>query len=251
MKKRWMVLGILVSLVMGYCQVVAQADVGGTFSGGSSSRGGSSSSGRGTVYLPNSRGPYSRRYGSQNSPIVLIMIGGLVGRGLLKRFNQYQQQKNETRIALARLYDIDPNFDEDDFLNKLQDIFLNVQQAWSSRDMGWVEDVETPELFRLHQSQLEMYDQKNWTPHVETKRITEVRLVSVLDTMNEVSVVVCLSARVVDYTLNREGLVVEGEKGKTHHRNYRLRFTRSKQTGHDWRLDDYREWMENEFSRYQ
>ena len=57
MKKRWMVLGILVSLVMGYCQVVAQADVGGTFSGGSSSRGGSSSSGRGTVYLPNSRDP--------------------------------------------------------------------------------------------------------------------------------------------------------------------------------------------------
>ena len=108
-------------------------------------------------------------------PIVLIMIGGLVGRGLLKRFNQYQQQKNETRIALARLYDIDPNFDEDDFLNKLQDIFLHVQQAWSSRDMRSVEDVETPELFRLHQSQLEMYDQKNWTPHVETKRITEVR----------------------------------------------------------------------------
>ena len=171
------------------------------------------------------------------------MIAGLVGRGLLKRFNQYQQQKNETRIALARLYDIDPNFDED--------IFLNVQQAWSSRDMRSVEDVETPELFRLHQSQLEMYDQKNWTPHVETKRITEVHLVSVLDTMNEVSVVVCLSARVVDYTLNREGVVVEGEKGKTHYRNYRLRFTRSKQTGHDWRLDDYREWMENGFSRYQ
>lgn len=88
------------------------------------------------------------------------MIGGLVGRGLLKRFNQHQQEKNESRIALARLYDIDPNFDEDDFLNKLQDIFLNVQHAWSSRDMRSVQDVETPELFRLHQSQLEMYYQK-------------------------------------------------------------------------------------------
>lgn len=31
MKKRWMVLGIIVSLVIGYCQVVAQADVGGHF----------------------------------------------------------------------------------------------------------------------------------------------------------------------------------------------------------------------------
>lgn len=74
---------------------------------------------------------------------------------------------------------------------------------------------------------------------------------SVLDTINEVSVVVCLSARVVDYTLNRDGLVVEGEKGKRYHRDYRLRFTRRKETGHDWRLDDYREWMKNEFLRYQ
>lgn len=33
MKKRWMVLGIIVTLVMGYCQMVAQADVGGGFFG--------------------------------------------------------------------------------------------------------------------------------------------------------------------------------------------------------------------------
>ena len=49
MKKRWMVLGIIIALVMGYCQMVAQADVGGSFSGSSSSSGGSSSSGRGQL----------------------------------------------------------------------------------------------------------------------------------------------------------------------------------------------------------
>ena len=251
MKKRWMVLGIIIALVMGYCQMVAQADVGGSFSGSSSSSGGSSSSGRGSTYRSYSHLPYRRRYGSQNSSIVLVVMGGLLVGGLLKRFNQHQQQKNESRIALARMCDVDPTFEEDDFLNQVQDIFLSVQEAWSSRDMRSVQDVETPELFRLHQSQLEMYHQKNWTPHVETQRITGVRLVSFLETINEVSLVVCLSARVVDYTSNRDGLVVEGEKGKIHHRDYRLRFTRPKETIQDWRLDDYREWMENEFLRYQ
>lgn len=246
MNKRWMVLGIVVALVMGYCQMVAQADVGGSFSGGSSS-----SSGRGPTYRPYSHLPYGRRYGSQNSPIVLIVMGGLFGSRLLKRFHQHQQQKNESQIALARMCDVDPTFEEDDFLNQVQDIFLSVQEAWSSRNMRPVQDVETPELFRLHQSQLEMYYQKNWMPHLETRRITGVRLVSFLETMNEVSLVVCLSARVVDYTLNRDGLVVEGEKGKVHHRDYRLRFTRLKGTFQDWRLDDYREWMDHEFWRYQ
>ena len=75
MKKRWMVLGIIIALVMGYCQMVAQADVGGSFSGSSSSSGGSSSSRRGTIYRPYSRLPYGRRYGSQNSPIVLVVMG--------------------------------------------------------------------------------------------------------------------------------------------------------------------------------
>lgn len=251
MKKRLMLLGIIVALMMGYYQMVAQADVGGSFSSSSSSSGGSSSSsGRGPTYRPYSHLPYRRRYGS-NSPIVLVVMGGLVVGGLLKRFNHHQQQKNESRIALARMCDVDPTFEEDDFLNKVQDIFLSVQEAWSLRDMRFVQDVETSGLFRLHQSQLERYHQKNWTPHVETQRITEVRLVSFSETINEVSLVVCLSARVVDYTSNRDGLVVEGEKGKIQHRDYRLRFTRPKENIQDWRLDDYREWMENEFLRYQ
>ena len=96
MKKRWMVLGIIIALVMGYCQMVAQADVGGSFSGSSSSSGGSSSSGRGSTYRSYSHLPYRRRYGSQNSPIVLVVMGGLLVGGLLKRFNQHQQQKNES-----------------------------------------------------------------------------------------------------------------------------------------------------------
>lgn len=251
MKKRWVVLGVLVALVMGYYQMVAQADVGGSFSSSSSSSRGSSSSGRGSTYRPYAHLPYGRRYGSQNSPIVLVVMGGLAVGGLLKRFSQHQQQKSENQIALARMCDVDPTFEEDDFLNKVQDIFLSVQEAWSSRDMRSVQDVETPELFRLQQHQLERYHQKNWTPHVETKRITAVRVVSFSETINEVSLVVCLSARVVDYTSNRDGLVVEGEKGKTYHRDYRLRFTRPNETHQDWRLDDYREWVENEFSRYQ
>ena len=44
--------------------------------------------------------------------------------------------------------------------------------------------------------------------------------------------------------------MVEGEKRKVHRRDYRLRFNRSKKGNQDWRLDDYREWMENEFMRY-
>lgn len=250
MKKRFIALGIIVTLFMGYCQIIAQADVGGSSSSSSSSSGGSSS-GRRPTYRSSSHFSYGRRYGSQNSPVVLVVMGGLVVGGLLKRFNHHQQQKNESKIALARMCDVDPTFEEDDFLDNVQYIFLSVQEAWSARDMRSVENIETFELFRLHQSQLEMYHQKNWTPHVETQRITGVRLVSFSETINEVSLVVCLSARVVDYTSNRDGLVVEGEKGKIHHRDYRLRFTRPKENIQDWRLDDYREWMENEFMRYQ
>ena len=230
MKKKWKVLSIIVILIMGCHQVVAQADVGGSFSGSSSSRG-SSSRGGTTTYHSSSHSSYGRHYGSQTS-------------------NQPRYPKKGSRIALAQLRDADPTFKEKDFLNTVQDIFLRVQEAWSAKDMRLVQDVETPELFRLHQSQLERYHQKKWTPHVKTKRITAVRLISFSETVDELSVVICLSSRVVDYTLSRDGLVVEGEKRKVHRRDYRLRFTRIKRGNQNWRLDDYREWMENEFISY-
>lgn len=251
MKKKWAVFGIVITLMIGYCQVVAQADVGGSFSGGSSSRGGGGSRGGTTTYhSSSSSSAYGRRYGSQTSPVVLFIIAGLMARGFYDRPRNRRNLKKEGRIALAQLRDADPTFKERDLVHTVQEIFINVQEAWSAKDMRLVEDMETPGLFRLHQSQLERYRQKKWTPHVKTKRITAVRLVSFSETANEFSIVICLSARVVDYTLSRDGLVVEGEKRKVHRRDYRLRFNRSKKGNQGWRLDDYREWMENEFMCY-
>lgn len=249
MNKKWKVFSVIVLLIMGYHQVVAQADVGGSFSGSSSSRG-SSSRGGTTTYHSSSHSSYGRHYGSQTSPLVLFVVIGLVTNGFYRHSNQPRYPKKGSRIALAQLRDADPTFKEKDFLNTVQDIFLRVQEAWSAKDMRLVQDVETPELFRLHQSQLERYHQKKWTPHVKTKRITAVRLISFSETVDELSVVICLSSRVVDYTLSRDGLVVEGEKRKVHRRDYRLRFTRIKRGNQNWRLDDYREWMENEFISY-
>ncbi len=250
MNKKWKVFSVIVLLIMGYHQVVAQADVGGSFSGSSSSRG-SSSRGGTTSYHSSSHSSYGGRYGSQTSPVVLFVIAGLLTNSFHGRPRKPRNLKKEGRIALAQLRDADPTLKEREFVNTVQDIFLSVQEAWSAKDMNPVREVETPELFRLHQSQLERYHQKNWTPHVKTKRITAVRLISFSETVDELSVVICLSARVVDYTLSRDGLVVEGEKRKVHRRDYRLRFTRIKRGNQNWHLDDYRECTDNEFISYQ
>lgn len=213
MKKKWAVFGIIITLMIGYCQVVAQADVGGSFSGGSSSRGsGGSRGGTTTYHSSSSSSAYGRRYGSQTSPIVLFIIAGLMARGFYDRPRNRRNLRKEGRIALAQLRDADPTFKERDLVNTVQEIFINVQEAWSAKDMSPVQKMETPELFRLHQSQLERYRQKQWTPHVKTKRITAVRLVSFSETTNEFSIVICLSARVVDYTLSRDGLVAKVKK---------------------------------------
>ena len=142
MKKKWAVFGIVITLMIGYCQVVAQADVGGSFSGGSSSRGGGGSRGGTTTYhSSSSSSAYGRRYGSQTSPVVLFIIAGLMARGFYDRPRNRRNLKKEGRIALAQLRDADPTFKERDLVNTVQEIFINVQEAWSAKDMRLVEDI--------------------------------------------------------------------------------------------------------------
>ena len=231
-KYRWLlVLGVF-ALVL-FVPILVQADVGNSFSGGSSGGdyggGYSGGSGLGGIVFLGGGGDLSTII----IAIILVAItyfrskNGGARRTAPYRSSGQQRVCNEAK-AIADVQAIDPDFSAESFKTYASEVYLTLQEAWEDRDWKKVRPFESNALFNVHDRQLQEYIEQHKTNHLDMQNVRNITIADFRSDGAHEVLSVKLEASLLDYVTDDEsGKVLEGSKTQHQHRFYYLEFIRS------------------------
>ena len=258
MKKRSVIVGILLVVLLFVFAPSAHAGVGNTDSGGSSlidsgggsswSDSGSSWSGGGSSWSGGSSS-YSSDSGTDSGGVVAIFaIVGLIGfvYNIAKEANESDEsfssnsgpkRTTEERAgrpiennyeAIRRIRKLDPMFDEDRFLSQVKLVYLQLQSAWTEKDWNSVRNLESTSLYEQHLTQLQEHIRAKTTNVLERVRVEDSKIKDFIENPDgNDRIEVILSSTMRDYIRSDEtGRVIEGDPTKDLFTVYRMVFLR-------------------------
>ena len=264
MKKRSVIVGILLVVLLFVFAPSAHAGVGNTDSGGSSlidSGGGSSWSDSGSSWSDGGSSwsggrswsggssSYSSSSGTDSGGVVAIFaIVGLIGfiYNIAKEANESDEsfssnsgpkRTTEERAgrpiennyeAIRRIRKLDPMFDEDRFLSQVKLVYLQLQSAWTEKDWNSVRNLESTSLYEQHLTQLQEHIRAKTTNVLERVRVEDSKIKDFIENPEgNDRIEVILSSTMRDYIRNDEtGRVIEGDPTKDLFTVYRMVFLR-------------------------
>lgn len=209
------------------------SDYGGS-SGGGSDWGGSSSSSW------SSGGSYSG--GGSFSPfsilvLVVIVVVYLIIKNTRKKkggssgvsFNAGDTPRPLADNLLAPLRQADPNFSKEALLERVGNMYVQMQQAWEHKQWAPIRMLMTDALFGQFNRQIDEYIQKQQTNHVERIAVLSTEITGYRqDAVNDV-LTIRIMTRIIDYvTDDRTGAVISGSKTKELFMTYEWTLIRSK-----------------------
>ncbi len=258
MKKRSVIVGILLVVLLFVFAPSAHAGVGNTDSGGSSlidSGGGSSWSDSGSSWSDGGSSwsggssSYSSGSGTDSGGVVAVFaIVGLIGfiYNIAKEANDSDEsfssnsgpkRTTEERAgrpiennyeAIRRIRKLDPMFDEDRFLSQVKLVYLQLQSAWTEKDWNSVRNIESTSLYEQHLTQLQEHIRAKTTNVLERVRVEDSKIKDFIENPEgNDRIEVILSSMMRDYIRNDEtGRVIEGDPTKDLFTVYRMVFLR-------------------------
>ena len=258
MKKRIVIVGILLVVLLFVFVPSAHAGVGNTDSGGSSlidSGGGSSWSDSGSSWSDGGSSwsggssSYSSGSGTDSGGVVAIFaIVGLIGfiYNIAKEANDSDEsfssnsgpkRTTEERAgrpiennyeAIRRIRKLDPMFDEDRFLSQVKLVYLQLQSAWTEKDWNSVRNLESTSLYEQHLTQLQEHIRAKTTNVLERVRVEDSKIKDFIENPEgNDRIEVILSSTMRDYIRSDEtGRVIEGDPTKDLFTVYRMVFLR-------------------------
>ena len=258
MKKRSVIVGILLVVLLFVFAPSAHAGVGNTDSGGSSlidSGGGSSWSDSGSSWSDggSSWSGGSSSYGSGSGTdsggvVAVFAIVGLIGfiYNIAKEANDSDEsfssnsgpkRTTEERAgrpiennyeAIRRIRKLDPMFDEDRFLSQVKLVYLQLQSAWTEKDWNSVRNLESTSLYEQHLTQLQEHIRAKTTNVLERVRVEDSKIKDFIENPEgNDRIEVILSSTMRDYIRNDEtGRVIEEDPTKDLFTVYRMVFLR-------------------------
>lgn len=138
----------------------------------------------------------------------------------------YAVQDNTTKIESA-IRKNDANFSVGKFLGWSEEVFMTIQQAWTTRDWEKIRPFEKEELYRKHQLQLQEYINSGTINIVERINVNQTYLYKYVRDNEYEYLTVYLQARMNDYIVDENTKqVVRGSRDKEYHNKYLLTFTR-------------------------
>ena len=163
---------------------------------------------------------FFRFKGSKSSSLnnrEVVMSDGGVNKSVIDNTIQIE---NEIRK-------IDPNFSTGKFLGWSEEVFMTLQQAWSTRDWDKIRPFEKEELYRKHQLQLQEYINNGTINIVERININQTYLYKYERDKEFEYLTIYLQARMNDYIIDENTKkVVRGDRNKEFHTKYLLTFIR-------------------------
>lgn len=176
------------------------------------------SSGSTTYYDDGSSNSSGGCIGSDLFYIVIVIIVIIVISRMRKSKNSggssvYKAAEEEPGLPLDTLKQKDPNFNEQAFLEKVGNQYVQMQNAWEAKDWEPMRAIMTDSLYNQMQRQLQALVDAKRTNHIERIAVLETRIVRYAVEGDNDVLVVRLSTRICDYTTDdRTGSVVGGSQ---------------------------------------
>jgi len=107
-----------------------------------------------------------------------------------------------------------PNFSWNEFNQKVRHTFMTLQHAWSTCNWELSRHLETDHLFSTHRYWIERYKKEGFRNCIEDIEILSIAHVKIEQDAYYESITVRIKASMKDYTVDKTGHVVEGNKNK-------------------------------------
>lgn len=127
---------------------------------------------------------------------------------------QPQGAQRTDRSTLAQMYtyqQVDPNFDIEGFKEKLSNLYVQCQNAWTDKNMESLRPYLTDAMYAQFDRQLESYRAKHQTNRVERIAVLGVELVGWKQAGGKDTIIAELRTRIVDYVVDdNTGTIIRG-----------------------------------------
>ncbi len=140
----------------------------------------------------------------------------------------HQMAANVKGNDLSVLKEKDPGFSENAFLSRLNNMFIELQDAWTKKDWRRARPYENDQIFRMHAKQLQAFIDNNTTNVVEDINIINSYIESYEEDNSYEYIDAIIVARFRDYIVDDEtGDVVKGSRDTRYRMTYRWKLMRS------------------------
>jgi preprotein translocase subunit SecG len=135
------------------------------------------------------------------------------------------EQPSDNNLSILRAND--PNFSEESFITRINNMYVQLQEAWMKKDWQSIRPFETDALFNAHQKELQALIDAHRTNIIDDIGILDTHILKyTVDGSNEV-ITVYLKARIIDYVIDdNTKKVIEGNKTQEVHIAYSLKMIR-------------------------
>ena len=122
----------------------------------------------------------------------------------------------------------DENFSEEKFLAWSKQVFMKLNEAWSTKDWKVIRPFESQELFEEHNTQLNEYIRNKTTNHIERVAIRQTMIDEYSKDDKYEYITVLMFTQMIDYVQEDEtGKVIAGDKTTLWHMAHTLKFMRT------------------------
>ncbi|MBR0178644.1 MAG: Tim44 domain-containing protein [Bacteroidales bacterium] len=146
--------------------------------------------------------------------------------------NVNRQAENEvtpdfTAAVAAEIQTIDPNFSSDKFIGFAREVFMKIQEAWTTKDWKPIRPFESETLFNQHKQQLDEYIRMGKTNVVEKIGIKHCSLHEFRQDGDKEVLTVWLNAVMRDYVIDdATKKVLESDPNRDWYMKYEMVFNR-------------------------
>ena len=147
-----------------------------------------------------------------------------------------QMPQPEIDSGLSKLREQDPDFSREAFLERVSNMYVQLQEAWEAKKWEPIRIMMTDALYNQFKRQLDEYIRNNHTNHVDRIAVLSAEIIGYRqDEVNDI-IKVLLKTRIVDYVENdADGSLVSGDRSREKFMTYEWTLIRAKgvKTAHD------------------
>lgn len=148
---------------------------------------------------------------------------------IVNHSSTYKRSLYRSEVVAKKIKEIDPLFDENEFLSWVKSMFVKMQNAWEKREWEPMRTFESDSLFEQHLSQIKEYIDKKQINQIDGIDVHYAELVSFNQDNEKDMLEVALNVSMVDYIKDENtNEVIKGNKETRIMNTYKMIFTRKK-----------------------
>ncbi len=132
-----------------------------------------------------------------------------------------------TEAIVAEIHKNDPDFSYEKFIGWVKEVFITLQNAWSSRDFEKCRPFEKEELYAQHTAQIQGYKDRGWINRLDRINVNQSYLFKYTKDGEYEYLTVYIQSRMSDYIIDeKSGCVIKGDSTKEYEMKYLYTFIR-------------------------